>query len=156
MSRPKIAPLTIVCIFMLGSLANAADSNHVTITGRVVAYTNSLACLNSNVYWTMVIHVQPAAKAIPSEFVQVQFSSPCGETPKLFTEKSSLRTFRLQRDKDQDSVLKEFWECSNDASKPCSHMRAWKYVRGMEHEKLPFEKLVPGYRSQDLPIAPVL
>src|SRR5262249_3416865 len=75
------------------------------ITGRIVAYSSGLACLNGNGYWSMLIRVQDQTTALPPRFVQVQFSLPCAEHPEWLGRKASMQKFRLKRQKDADSVL---------------------------------------------------
>jgi hypothetical protein len=96
---------------------------------------------------------------IPSEFVEVRFSLPCDKQPEWLNRKSPLRKFRLRRDQDADSVLKEFMDCgpeppSGGAREPCLHVAMWKHVPGAEPATLPFGQRVPSYLSVDLPLAP--
>jgi hypothetical protein len=144
------------------SLAFSKPSSTIeTMTGQVVAYSNGLACLNGNAYWSMLIHVQDRATDVPSQFVEVRFSLPCNKTPEWITRKPSLQKFRLTRDQDSDAVLKEFMDCSAESpgghtSEPCPKIVMWKRVPGAEVEKLPFGQRVPSYLSVDLPLAPVV
>jgi hypothetical protein len=129
-----------------------------TMAGRIVAYSNGMACLNGNAYWSMLIHVQDS---VPSQFVEVQFSLPCDKSPEWLTRKSTLKKFRLTRDQQTDSVLKEFIDCgtaspSGRTAESCPHIPIWKRVPGAEHEKLPFGRQVPIYRSVNLPLSPVV
>ena len=117
--------------------------------------------MNGSAYWSMLIHVQDHAPDIPSEFVEVRFSLPCDKQPEWLNRKSPLRKFRLRRDQDADSVLKEFMDCgpeppSGGAREPCLHVAMWKHVPGAEPATLPFGQRVPSYLSVDLPLAPVL
>jgi hypothetical protein len=149
-------------ILISTSLAFSEPSSRVeTITGRIVAYSTGLACLNGNGYWSMLIRVQGHAKTAPSQFVEVSFSLPCDKSPEWLTRKSSLQRFRLTRDQDADSFMKEFIGCvveshSSYGPEPCSHLPRWKLVPGAELEKLPFGQRVPNYRSVDLPAVPVV
>jgi hypothetical protein len=134
-----------------------------TMGGRIVAYSNvmGLMCLNGNAYWSMLIHVQDHATDVRSQFVEVRFSLPCNKSSEGLTRKSSIQKFRLTRDQDADSVLKEFFDCATEApsghtTEPCPHLPMWKRVPGAEPEKLPFGQRVPSYRSVDLPLAPVV
>lgn len=126
-----------------------------------MAYSDGLACLNGNTYWSMLIRVQDHATYIPSQFVEVRFSLPCNTSPEWITRKPSLQKFRLTRDQDSDAVLKEFMDCRNESpsgqtSEPCPQIAMWKRVPGAEVDKLPFGQRVPSYRSVDLPLAPVV
>jgi hypothetical protein len=125
------------------------------ITGRIVAYSSDLACLNGNGYWSMLIRVQDRKTATP-RFVQVQFSLLCAEHPEWLDHEPSVQKFRLRRQQDADSVLKEFSDCPPDSANECPHLRMWRPVPGSEAEKLPFGHVVPSYRSADLPLAPVV
>ena len=132
-----------------------------TMAGRIVAYSNGPMCLNGNAYWSMLIHVQGHATDVPSQFIEVRFSLPCAKSPEWLTRKSPLQKFRLTRDRDADSVLKEFIDCSPDSltgntPEPCPHLPMWKRVPSGEHEELPFGQRVPSYRSVDVPLAPVV
>lgn len=126
-----------------------------------MAYSNGLACLNGNAYWSMLIHVDGHPRDVPSQFIEVRFSLPCDKSPEWITRKSSLQKFRLTRDQDSDAVLKEFMDCrtespSGHAPEPCPQIALWKRVPGSEAEKLPFGQRVPTYRSADLPLAPLV
>ena len=131
------------------------------MAGKIVAYSEGLVCLNGNAYWSMLIHVQDHAPDVPSQFVEVRFSLPCDKSPEWITGKSSVQKFRLTRDQDADSVLKEFIDCATEspsgpAPVPCPQVQMWKRVPSAEQEKLPFGQRVPSYRSVDLPLAPVV
>lgn len=126
-----------------------------------MAFSQGLACLNGNTYWSMLIHVQRHATDGPSQFVEVRFSLPCNKLPEWSTHKSSQQKFRLIRTPGADSVLNEFIDCDTDAPsghtpEPCSHMPMWKRVPNTEEEKLPFGQRVPSYQSADMPLVPVV
>ena len=109
----------------------------------------------------MLIDVQERTTDASSRFIQVNFSLPCDRSPEWITGKSSLQKFRLTRDRDADSVLKEFIDCATKSPgghtpEPCPHLAMWKRLPGAEVEKIPFGQRVPSYRSVDLPLAPVL
>jgi hypothetical protein len=158
-SMPRL--LVVLVVFCTSISAFSAPRSKVeNISGRIVVYANPLTCLNGNSYWSMIIHVQDP-RDISSEFIQVPFSVPCSEAPGWLPTKSSFQTFRLIREKDSDSVLKEFMECggeppSGGAPQPCPTMPIWRRVPGTERYKLPFGQRVPCYRSVDLPLAPVV
>ena len=160
--RPVAKVFLSIGILISTSLAFSEPSSKVeTVAGRIVAYSEGLMCLNGSAYWSMLIHVQDHAPDIPSEFVEVRFSLPCDKQPEWLNRKSPLRKFRLRRDQDADSVLKEFMDCgpeppSGGAREPCLHVPMWKHVPGAEPATLPFGQRVPSYLSVDLPLAPVL
>jgi hypothetical protein len=149
-------------ILISSSLAFSEPSSKIeTMTGQIVAYSNGLVCLNGNAYWSMLIHVQDHATDFPSQFVEVRFSLPCNKSPEWITHKPSLQRFRLTRDQDADTVLKEFMDCGPEppngpAQEPCPHVALWKRVPGTKLEKLPIGQRVPIYRSVDLPLTPVV
>ena len=161
-SRPLPKVFLLMGILISTSLAFSEPSSKVeTMAGRIVAYSDGLTCLNGNAYWSMLIHVQDHATDVPSQFVEVGFSVPCNKSPEWLTRKSSLQKFRLTRDQDADSVLKEFIDCATESPnghtpESCPHVPMWKLVPNAEYEKLPFGKRVPSYRSVDLPLAPVV
>ena len=148
--RSLLLTLCFVCASI--STIPAPHIRHETISGRVVAYSTALACLNGNGCWSMVIRVQ-RPKDIRSEFIRVDFTLPCGKSPEWVSAKPSIQRFRLFRRKDCDAVLAEFMaeEPKKDPSIPI-----WKYLPGSENNKLPFGQVMPCYRSLDLPLAPVV
>jgi hypothetical protein len=158
--RRPLATGFLVAILLSTSLA-FSNPKMETMTGQIVAYSNGLACLNGNAYWSMLIHVQDHATDVPSQFVEVRFSLPCNTAPEWITHKPSPQKFRLTRDQGSDAVLKEFMDCcaespSGHTSEPCPQIAMWKRVPGAEVDKLPFGQRVPSYRSVDLPLAPVV
>jgi hypothetical protein len=160
--RPLANVFLLMGILTSTCLAFSEHSSKIeTMAGRIVAYSNGLMCLNGNAYWSMLIHIQDHATDVPSQFVEVQFSLPCNKSPEWLTRKSSIQKFRLTRNEDADSVLREFIDCdagspSGHTPEPCSHVPMWKHVPSAEHEKLPFGQRVPSYLSVDLPLAPVI
>lgn len=159
--RPLAKAFLLMGILISTSFAFSDPFSKVeTIAGRIVAYSNGLLCLNGNVYWSMLIHVDHA-KDSPSQFAEVRFSLPCNKSPEWLTRKSSLQKFRLTRTQDADSVLREFIDCdakspSGHTPEPCSPVPMWKRVPTAEHEKLPFGQRVPSYTSVDVPLVPVV
>lgn len=131
--------------------APAPRPQHETISGRVIAYSTNLACLNGNGYWSMVIRVQ-RTKGLSSDFIRVDFSLPCGESPEWVSAKPSMQKFRLVRRKDCDAVLKG----PDEGRDQSPAMPTWEYPPGAEHATLPFGQVLPCYRSIDLPLVPVL
>jgi hypothetical protein len=160
--RPLAKVFLLIGMLISTSPAFSQPSSKVeTMAGRIVAYSNRLTCLNGNAYWSMLIHLQDHARDFSSQFVEVGFSLPCDKSPEWLTHKPSLKKFRLRRDQDADSVLKQFVDCATASpdghtAESCPHMPRWKSVPGAEHEKLPFGQRVPSYRSVDLPLAPVV
>ena len=156
-TRLRAAILLLAGTFGLTNLALCERPSKVEkITGRIVAYTSAPACLNGRGYWMMLIRVQDRATDNPPRFVQVQFSLPCSEHPEWLDHKPPMQKFRLKRQRDADSILEEFYDCSPNLSNKCPELRIWKFVTGAEDEKLPFGQRVPSYRSIDLPFATVL
>ena len=123
-----------------------------TISGRVVAYSSPLACLNGNGYWSMVIRVQES-KYVRSDFIRVDFTLPCNKSPEWVSAKTSIQKFRLLRQNDCDAVLTEFMDTE---AKQASAIPIWKLLSGAEQDTLPFGQVVPCYRSVDLPLAPAV
>jgi len=146
--------VSIVCI------ASTASEKTLRISGRIVAHNTPLACLNGNAYWSLIIRVHEPDD-VGSDFVLVNFSQPCGTSPKWLDFQSTFKKFRLIRDKDRDEVLTEFWKCQEEAreklpAKSCNTLPIWKKIPGAEEDKLPFGKLLPSYRSADLPLVPAV
>jgi hypothetical protein len=148
--------LVLLVVFYASIFAFARQE---TSAGRIVAYDKPLACLNGNVYRSIIIRVENPKK-VGSQFIRVDFSHPCDETPKWFKAKSQPQKFHLIRDKESDEVLKEFFDCVDESStnhlaKPCP-WQIWEYVPGAELVSLPFGQRIPCYRSVNLPLAPVV
>lgn len=149
------------CILLFGILsgvipASPAPVSHVeTITGRIVAYSNVMMCLNGNAYWSILIHVKSGQKETTTDFITVDFTTPCGDLPDWLKGKSSYRKFRLIRNQELDATLTEFMDCKN-TSGSCPHVGIWKRVPETDDYSLPFGKRIPAYRSKDLPLVPVL
>jgi hypothetical protein len=160
--RPLAKVFLSMGILISTSLAFSARSSKVeTMAGQIVAYSGGLTCLNGNAYWSLLIQVPHHARDARSQFVEVRFSLPCNKSPEWLTHKSSIQKFRLMRDQDSDSVLKEFMDCgpespSGGAPRPCLQVPMWKRVPGAELAKLPFGQRVPGYLSVDLPVVPTV
>ena len=100
-------------------------------------------------------------KKVGSEFVSVQFSHPCAGIPKWLKTSSSIQEFHLIRQRESDAKLKEFWDCADQSLREeerqgCPPLNRWKRIPGAEQESLPFGQIIPGYRSADLPLVPVL
>jgi hypothetical protein len=148
--RSVFLSLCIACVSI--SAASAPLPRHETISGRIAAYSTPLACLNGNGYWSMVIRVQ-RIKDLPSDFIRVDFSLPCGKSPEWVSAKPSIQRFHLIRHKDCDAVLEGSLD---EATKRSPAMPIWKYPPGTEHATLPFGQVLPCYRSVDLPLAPVV
>lgn len=138
---------------------SASSAHPKLVSGKIIAYAGPLACLNGNAYWSMIIHVR-TPKDIRAPLIRVNFSLPCNESPKWLSAKPSLQRFRLVRDKNSDAVLEEFMgsvdQKTGKTTKQDPSFPIWKHLPGTEQEKLPFGKIVPSYRSVDLPLEPVL
>jgi len=151
-SLPRVLVLHVVFYASIFAFAR-----HETVAGRIVAYDKPLACLNGNAYRSVVIRVENPKK-VGSEFIRVEFSHPCDETPKWLGTRSPIQKFRLIREKERDEELKEFLDCedlTSHVTKRCPRP-IWEHVPGAERESLPFGQRLPCYRSEDLPLAPVV
>lgn len=160
--RPLAKVFLSIGVLISFGLAFAEPSSKVeTVAGRIVAYSDGLMCLNGSAYWSILIHVENQSPDISPQFVEVRFSLPCDKSPEWLTRKSHLRKFRVKRDEEADSVLKEFMDCgpeppSAGAPETCLNVPIWKRVPGAEPAKLPFGQRVPSYLSVDLPLVPVV
>ena len=130
----------------------APRSRPETISGRIVAYSPPLTCLNGNGYWSALILVEQA-KHLGSKFVRMDFSLPCEKSPDWISAKPAVQKFRLIRNKDGDVVLTGSVEWESEQSEA---MPIWKRLPGAEHNTLPFGQVLPCYRSIDLPLTPVV
>lgn len=146
-----------ICLTLPARMAAGAPApTYRLITGRVIGYTASLACLNGNADWSVLIRVK-ARKRDGSELIRLDFTLPCGESPDWARSGRTLRTFRLTRQKSCDQVLSG----SVEGGKPPGTMKdiplpIWSYASSTTEEALPFGKILPCYRSKDLPLLPVL
>jgi hypothetical protein len=151
--------LRVLAVLGLVSTASMGFAETLTITGRIVAYQGVATCLNNNTYWSMIIRVQKPT-GLHMRFLTVNFSQPCGISPKWLAAPSTAQRYRLIRDKERDAILNEFLNCektSNEAAKEsCSPIPAWKRTPGEEDEILPYGTKLPSYRSADLPLVPVV
>jgi hypothetical protein len=100
----------------------------------------------------MIIRVQQP-KDSHSEFIRVDFSLPCKESPEWVSTQPSIQKFRLIRQKSCDEILAG---SVGDEPTQNSPMPFWRYPPGAEHVTLPFGETMPCYRSVDLPLVPVV
>ena|SRR6202167_5308928 len=138
--------------FASTSISSAPNPRHETIVGRVIAYSDSLACLNGNGYWSIVIRAQ-RPEDIHSEFIRVNFSLPCDKSPEWVSTKPSVQKYRLYRLKDCNAVPAEFMDTEPNQA---SSIPIWRPLLGTEYDIFPFGHVAPCYRSVDLPLAPVV
>src|ERR1017187_5645100 len=146
--------------YMCASTASARSSrfspHYKTVSGRVIAYSTSLLCLNGNKYMSMIVHIQPT-KSIPAEFVQVDFSLPCDKSADWLSTPQSTQRFRLSPISDSDDVLEEFIKFTDEGgSTRSTDVPLWKRPPETESETLPFGKVLPHYQSACLPLVPVV
>jgi hypothetical protein len=148
--RRVLLILCVICAYISG--LPALGQPHETVSGRIVAYSGALTCLNGNGYWSMVIRIQQPQNG-HSKFIRVDFSLPCEKSPEWVSTKSTIQKFRLVRQKDCDAVLSGSVD-EEPTQNPSMPM--WKYTPGTKHEELPFGQVLPCYRSIDLPLVPVV
>jgi hypothetical protein len=145
--------LIILCIWCSSAGSySIAHPRTVTITGRAVAYSSNLTCLNGNGYWSEIIRVEHPA-GHDSGFIQFDFSLPCGKFPIWLSTQPVTEKFHLFRKRDCDGVL------TGSVDDDFSHSKTlpvWNYFPGAPHDELPFGHVVPCYGSLDLPEAPVV
>jgi hypothetical protein len=150
----------ILCLTAASLSASAGSRERVEHpSGLIVAYTVNPACLNRNWYWEMIIRVGPHRNA-SAEFIEVYFSLPCDKSPEWLLTKQSIRKFRLVREKECESELREFSlvqdQSSGDKPRPDPDMPVWHYPPGAPEVKLPYGQVLRCYRSLDLSLLPVL
>jgi hypothetical protein len=145
--------LLILCLACGSISASSAPRPQVeTVSGRVVAYSGALVCLNGTADWSIVIRVEHPKDA-RSEFIRVDLSLPCDKSPEWLSTKPPIQKFHLVRQKNCDAPL----EGSVDGEpKPDLTIPTWKSTPGAEYVTLPFGQVIPCYRSVDLPLAPVV
>jgi hypothetical protein len=136
----------------------ASSAQHEVISGDIVAYSNGLVCLNGNSYWSLIIHVWHP-KDVATEFIKVDLSLACEDSPKWLSARPAITNFRLIHEKESDVILREFLDSEDPTTGKKTNQNPslpiWKRVPGTENEKLPFGQTVRGYRSLDLPLAPL-
>jgi hypothetical protein len=148
--RRVLIILGLVCTGISG--LSARPPKDEIILGRVVAYSNSPACLNGNGYWALIIRVQ-RPKDVPSGFIRVDFTLPCRTKPGWLVATPPIQKFNLFRQKDCEAVPAGS-EAEEPKQKP--NMRHWEYLRGIELQTLPSGQVVHCYRPVDAPeIAPI-
>jgi len=139
------------------SVHSAPAPQPLTITGRVVAYSGALACLNGNGYWSILIRVEQP-KNLTSQLIRVDFSLPCDKSPEWVSAKPVVKSFRLVRDKNADTALSGCLQekCDKNPRVQNQSLPIWKRPVGGNDETLPFGRILPSYRSAYLPLAPVV
>jgi hypothetical protein len=150
--------LLVLCFTCAGTSALSAPAPQpLAITGRVVAYSGGLACLNGNGCWSVLIRVEQP-KNLTSKLVRVDFTLPCDKSPEWVSTKPVVKSFRLVRDKDADATLLGCLQEKCDKSQQLQNqsLPIWKRPAGADDQTLPFGKILPNYRSADLPVAPVV
>ena len=149
---PQGAKVATSAPFAVDSAFPKPTSQPKIVSGRMIAYSVSPACLNANGYWLMLIRVEEP-KNLNSQLIRVDFSLPCDKSPEWISTNPSVKIFRLVRDKSADVVLSGCLqgECQGSQSLPI-----WKRPPGGSHDPLPFGQTLPSYRSIDLPLAPVV
>ena len=149
---PKGAKVATSAPFAVDSSSPKSTSQPKIVSGRVIAYSVSPACLNGNGYWSTLIRVEEP-KNLNSRLIRVDFSLPCDKSPEWISTNSSVKRFRLVRDKNADIVLSG---CLQEECKESLSLPIWKRPTGGTHDPLPFGQTIPSYRSIDLPLAPVV
>lgn len=149
---PKDAKVATSVPFDVASDFPESAPRSTVVSGRVIAYSVPPACLNGNGYWSMLIRVEKP-KNLNSQLIRVDFSLPCDKSPEWISTNSSVKRFRLVRDKTPDAVLSG---CLQEECKENQSLPIWKRPRGETHDPLPFGQMLPSYRSIDLPLAPVV
>ena len=144
----------VACVALASVTAWSAPRERLqTLSGVVVAYSNSPACLNGNGYWSIVIRLRQP-KRVPSGFIRLDFSLPCDEFPEWVSAKPKLQQFHLYREESCDAVLGGSAvdnELGLDSPWPI-----WKYPPGVEHATLPFSQALRCYHSADFPLTPAM
>jgi hypothetical protein len=137
---------------------SSAQRHYTTISGRFVAYSGGLTCINGNASWSWVIRVRRPKNKSP-EFVRVAVSAPCDVSmPISPPEKPEIVRFsRLFRMKSCDAALQESRTITDNATEKSSQATPnWTFAPGMENEKLPFGQVVPCYGWDPVPVQSTL
>ena len=149
-------------VFLMGvvSAASITWAETIKVSALVVAYGTLPSCINGNAYWSLILQVE-APNQLRGKFVQVNFSQPCGISPKVLNANSRILPYRLIRDKTRDAVLEEFINCEDTTAKdgspePCPRIPAWRRPSEADNKGLPFGTKIPAYRDTDLPLVPPL
>jgi len=153
--------LLFLCItFMCVSAMFASRQKAEVVSGRIIAYSSGMGCLNGNGYYSIVIRIETRQNT-PSKFVKVEFSLPCNKSAESVLTNSSIQKFHLFRQRNCDDVLKErmdikMEEKNDDKSTKNTAIPIWTYLSGNEQFTLPFGQDLPCYYSAELPLIPVL
>jgi hypothetical protein len=133
--------------------ASTRQSREQKVHGEVVAYsTNVLApCVNGNVYWSMILRTSDPSRP----FARVDFSLACAADVEWLSGKQAPTLFRLLRDKSCDEPLDEFIQITDTGNDQKSKIPRWTRTPIGQKDALPFGKIVPCFRSKDLPTVPV-
>jgi hypothetical protein len=146
--------IVFVCV-LFDSPAHAGPEQRGTVTGKIVAYSGALSCVNGNSYWSMMIREWNGKRA-SAQFIEVRFSVPCYRSPEWLFGKQAMQTFHLIRDRLSDGVLAgSLNESTGQGIEHDPKSPIWTLVPGAEEEKLPFGQIVRCYLSADLPPAPI-
>jgi len=164
----RVALVCSVWLFAGASISAPRKHRAETISGLVVAYSNfPPACMNGNVYWSMVIRVQQR-NDVDTQFIRVNFSIPCsGPPPRWISTKAAVHKFHVIRDESRDTVLTEFVDVAAGESRAGNLKRErseprtgkislWQPSSGNESITLPFGQVLPSYRLADVPLAPLI
>jgi hypothetical protein len=148
--------VAVLCLLGTGVVSLCAPREKAqTISGRIVANFVSLACLNGNGYYSVIIELEKPLNNEPG-FIEMHFTQPCGHNPEWLHSKSEFKPYRLKRADPRDIVVEEFMTLTNEGDGTSTPIPAWTYLPGAEVVKLPFGERIPSYRSGDLPFVPVM
>jgi hypothetical protein len=139
-------------MFVGTSLFSQPAPQPKTISGQVIAYSVSPACLNGSGYWSVLIYVEHY-KNQDAQRIRVDFSLLCGKDAEWISSSPMVKSFRLVRDKDADVVLSG---CLQEECQQNQTLPIWKRPPAVDPHTLPFGQKLPSYRSVDLPMAPVV
>ena len=167
---PKPASTNVVTLGTNKSLAttiSAAGTNRVAVAaGSALGATNAPAGKEENIVveneWARY-HFSSSGGGITlvelkdyRSYVGCKADKAATNPPAALNRKSPVQKFRLKREQDADSVLKEFVDCAPNSAEKCPQLPMWKFVPGAEDEKLPFGHEIPSYQSLEMPLAPVV
>jgi hypothetical protein len=160
--------VSVALIVALASSAyvGAGGQKHITINGSIVAYANSISCMNGGLIWTSIVRVEDP-KPGDSAYVVLYFGTECLSDPKWLEGKSKVREFKvvesdsceaIPRGTDADAPDEKASTKKDGGATDVEQIPGpfWNYVKGADRKAVPFGKKVPCYESVQYPVRPVL
>jgi hypothetical protein len=162
----RAVSVALIAMLASGAGIGAGGRKHITISGSIVAYANSISCMNGGLIWTSIIKLEdPAAGS--GGYALMAFGTDCLSEPKWLQGKSKARQFEVVESDSCKPIPR-----GTDADGPderASTKRGsdttgleqipgpyWNYLKDADRNAVPFGKKVPCYESVQYPVRPVM